>query len=367
MQAPRASAATALTAVLSLLALALFGALSAAAMDTRQHASASPSSIAPIAAAKPPHPSPHHAIRSVRLVPSTQGTEPPSRTHRTEDCHNHYLPHHWCVVSALSDLFTATHGASWSNSTNWLSGDPCTNGWSGITCTNGLVTALYASARASRSRTTAPHRIAPCCKAIEQQQPRRDHSNDHRPADRLAGTVRARAGDATVLLFLPLPSSPSSPSSPSPSSPALRLQPALFECHLGLHSVDHLAAHQLGTTVRTHTTHSKHIVSPSTGTDARTSQSTIGSSLYDDYLSGTIPSAIGSLVNLQYLYGQCVQLSLLSFLRTDVVELHDGAQSHVQQQPGRLDALDHRAALAADLPVPHLPSPLCCGACTDTG
>ena len=363
MQASRASAATALTAVLSLLALALFGALSAAAMDTRQHASASPSSIAPIAAAKPPHPSPHHAIRSVRLVPSTQGTEPPSRTHRTEDCHNHYLPHHWCVVSALSDLFTATHGASWSNSTNWLSGDPCANGWSGITCTNGLVTALYASARASRSRTTAPHRIAPCCKAIEQQQPRRDHSNDHRPADRLAGAVRARAGDATVLLFLPLPSSPT-----SPSSPALRSACSQLYSNAISGSIPSTIS-QLTNLVQLyeHTIHTPSISCPRARALTRAPQSTVGSSLYDDYLSGTIPSAIGSLVNLQYLYGQCVQLSLLSFLRTDVVELHDGAQSHVQQQPGRLGALDHRAALAADLPVPHLPSPLCCGACTDTG
>ena len=367
MQASRASAATALTAVLSLLALALFGALSAAAMDTRQHASASPSSIAPIAAAKPPHPSPHHAIRSVRLVPSTQGTEPPSRTHRTEDCHNHYLPHHWCVVSALSDLFTATHGASWSNSTNWLSGDPCANGWSGITCTNGLVTALYASSRAPAAH--APQPLIASLRAARQL------NNNN-----LVGTIPTTIAQLTDLQALYV------------REPEMR--PCCCSCRCHPHHPHHHHHHhhhprsacsllysnaisgsipstisQLTNLVQLyeHTIHTPSISCPRARALTRAPQSTVGSSLYDDYLSGTIPSTIGSLVNLQYLYGQCVQLSLLSFLRTDVVELHDGAQSHVQQQPGRLGALDHRAALAADLPVPHLPSPLCCGACTDTG
>jgi len=37
----------------------------------------------------------------------------------------------------LADLYTSTQGASWTNRTNWLTGDPCDNNWFGITCNAG--------------------------------------------------------------------------------------------------------------------------------------------------------------------------------------------------------------------------------------
>jgi len=35
---------------------------------------------------------------------------------------------------ALVAFYNATLGENWSNSSNWLNGDPCTNSWYGITC-----------------------------------------------------------------------------------------------------------------------------------------------------------------------------------------------------------------------------------------
>lgn len=35
---------------------------------------------------------------------------------------------------ALVSLYSATGGASWTTSTNWLTGDPCTNNWVGVLC-----------------------------------------------------------------------------------------------------------------------------------------------------------------------------------------------------------------------------------------
>ena len=39
--------------------------------------------------------------------------------------------------TALTDLYAATGGASWTTKTNWGTGDPCTNSWYGITCNTG--------------------------------------------------------------------------------------------------------------------------------------------------------------------------------------------------------------------------------------
>ena len=35
---------------------------------------------------------------------------------------------------ALVSLYSATGGAGWTTSTNWLTGDPCTNNWVGVLC-----------------------------------------------------------------------------------------------------------------------------------------------------------------------------------------------------------------------------------------
>ncbi len=46
---------------------------------------------------------------------------------------------------ALVSLYSATGGASWTTSTNWLTGDPCTNNWVGVLCsgTTSLATTTY--------------------------------------------------------------------------------------------------------------------------------------------------------------------------------------------------------------------------------
>jgi hypothetical protein len=36
--------------------------------------------------------------------------------------------------AALVDLYTATAGASWTTSANWMTGDPCNGAWVGIAC-----------------------------------------------------------------------------------------------------------------------------------------------------------------------------------------------------------------------------------------
>ena len=38
---------------------------------------------------------------------------------------------------ALKDLYNTTNGGSWTNSQNWLVGDPCISGWFGVTCNSG--------------------------------------------------------------------------------------------------------------------------------------------------------------------------------------------------------------------------------------
>ncbi len=37
-------------------------------------------------------------------------------------------------VNALTDLYSATVGAAWTTSTNWLAGDPCAAVWYGVGC-----------------------------------------------------------------------------------------------------------------------------------------------------------------------------------------------------------------------------------------
>jgi hypothetical protein len=46
---------------------------------------------------------------------------------------------------ALVDLFQSTDGASWTDNTNWLQGDPCQNNWFGIMCdaSDSHVTAIF--------------------------------------------------------------------------------------------------------------------------------------------------------------------------------------------------------------------------------
>ena len=41
---------------------------------------------------------------------------------------------------ALVDLYNASNGTSWSNSNNWLVGDPCDGSWNGVTCNVGQTT-----------------------------------------------------------------------------------------------------------------------------------------------------------------------------------------------------------------------------------
>ena len=37
-------------------------------------------------------------------------------------------------IQALTDFYTDFNGPGWSNSTGWLSGDPCINNWFGVSC-----------------------------------------------------------------------------------------------------------------------------------------------------------------------------------------------------------------------------------------
>ena len=46
------------------------------------------------------------------------------------------------LVASVTALYTATGGASWTASTNWLTGDPCSDSWMGVTCTPGDCTAI---------------------------------------------------------------------------------------------------------------------------------------------------------------------------------------------------------------------------------
>ena len=49
-------------------------------------------------------------------------------------------------VDSLTDLFYATNGYQWDNSTNWLNGDPCYNLWFGVYCNypyNNTVLSLF--------------------------------------------------------------------------------------------------------------------------------------------------------------------------------------------------------------------------------
>jgi Leucine-rich repeat (LRR) protein len=46
--------------------------------------------------------------------------------------------------AALEDFYAFTNGASWTDSTNWLIGDPCDDSWHGVTCNGGTtVWSLY--------------------------------------------------------------------------------------------------------------------------------------------------------------------------------------------------------------------------------
>jgi len=50
--------------------------------------------------------------------------------------------------SALSTLYTAMGGTSWSTKSNWLTGDCCANSWYGVSCSNSRVflLSLYSNA-----------------------------------------------------------------------------------------------------------------------------------------------------------------------------------------------------------------------------
>eukprot|EP00965_Chrysotila_dentata_P173810 5737788-Pleurochrysis_carterae.AAC.1 len=45
-------------------------------------------------------------------------------------------------TQALHIFYNATAGASWTNSTKWLEGDPCENQWYGVVCVEGQLHVL---------------------------------------------------------------------------------------------------------------------------------------------------------------------------------------------------------------------------------
>ena len=63
-------------------------------------------------------------------------------------------------ASALSDLYQALGGESWSNNYGWLSGDPCTSSWSGISCSWDKQQDVPESLSMSWTRSVAPRRPA---------------------------------------------------------------------------------------------------------------------------------------------------------------------------------------------------------------
>ena len=56
--------------------------------------------------------------------------------------------------TALTDLYTATNGASWSAAckTNWNTGDPCVNAWAKVTCDTGKTKITYVAVMGSSCR-----------------------------------------------------------------------------------------------------------------------------------------------------------------------------------------------------------------------
>jgi len=180
----------------------------------------------------------------------------------------------WYVpVSALMDLYTATNGTHWSNNTNWLSGDPCINSWALVLCTGGLITETYAREREgeretrSRSCNLHSHQVLITLDDMNSRFADRDLSNNQ-----LSGTIPSTIGLLIDLRYL-------------------------YDCHLNLESLSlslsllcmlliytralKLTCFLLSTWIIVHL-------------PTRL--------LNSNQLSGTIPSTIGSLTNLQALY-----------------------------------------------------------------
>ena len=45
-------------------------------------------------------------------------------------------------VDSLVALWNSTEGSSWTDNTNWPTGDPCANNWYGITCDSSNITEI---------------------------------------------------------------------------------------------------------------------------------------------------------------------------------------------------------------------------------
>ena len=178
------------------------------------------------------------------------------------------------------DLYTATNGPNWRNSTNWLNGDPCSQKWSGVYCSNDTVAGLYV-ARWVVERSNLPRNQSINQSSIDSLSILDDHHHHIEQGPLLQSTERHHS----IIDWLSR------------------------ESRVLVRSIQHMTlkhsfSNQSLTCIIS--------INQSIGTlSLSLSLSryfmitiTLNRFLYDNQLSGTIPSSIGPLVKLRKLYAQ---------------------------------------------------------------
>jgi hypothetical protein len=100
------------------------------------------------------------------------------------------------VRVALTDLYLATHGETWFESTNWLIGDPCPFGvWYGIVCNDYIVDQMYVTHRLTPSHTLSLNTT------MFEPKPIPNHSRNL-PHNNLTGSIPDSIGNITSVTVL---------------------------------------------------------------------------------------------------------------------------------------------------------------------